>query len=213
MNQINTIIWDWNGTLLNDVEMSIAAMNPLLAERGLPQLTIDHYREVFCFPVRKYYETIGFDFEKEPFDIPANAFMDNYRRLGNSAPLTDSCSEILNELKQRGYRQFILSAMEQSLLEKMTADYGIRGYLEGVYGLSDDFAKEKVSVGKRLIKKLNLNPMECVMIGDTSHDSEVADGCGFRCVLYSGGHSHRTILEHCSRPIVDNLKDLLAIMP
>lgn len=213
MNQINTIIWDWNGTLLNDVEMSIAAMNPLLAERGLPLLSLERYRQVFCFPVRKYYETIGFDFNKEPFDIPAIAYMDNYRSMSYTAKLTDNCREILNELKQRGYRQFILSAMEQNLLEKMTADYGISDYLDGIYGLNDDFAKEKVSVGKRLIKELNLNPTECLMIGDTSHDSEVAGVCGFRCVLYCGGHSHRTILEHCSRPIVDNLKDLLAVMP
>ena len=56
------IIWDWNGTLLNDTELSIKCINTLLKRRSLPLLSAEQYREVFGFPIREYYQRIGLDF-------------------------------------------------------------------------------------------------------------------------------------------------------
>jgi hypothetical protein len=56
------IIWDWNGTLLNDITICIKSMNILLKERTLPLISEDKYRDIFTFPVRNYYEQLGFDF-------------------------------------------------------------------------------------------------------------------------------------------------------
>ncbi len=75
------IIWDWNGTLLNDVQMCVNCMNVLLGKRNLPRLSFDTYRNVFNFPVRDYYEKIGFDFTCEDFEVPAKEFMDLYHRF------------------------------------------------------------------------------------------------------------------------------------
>jgi len=61
------IIWDWNGTLLNDVEWCIKVMNQLLVQRSLPPISdVSAYYEVFCFPIIKYYKNLKFDFEKNP---------------------------------------------------------------------------------------------------------------------------------------------------
>ena len=70
------IIWDWNGTLLNDVDICVKSMNHLLEKRNLPLLDINRYKTVFGFPVKDYYAKIGFDFTKENFEIPANEYMD-----------------------------------------------------------------------------------------------------------------------------------------
>ena len=209
---ISTVVWDWNGTLLDDVGKSIESMNPLLVKRGLPTLTLERYLEAFRFPVKKYYESIGFDFSKESFDVPAFEFMDNYRRLEPEMALTADCIETLKALKERGLRQYVLSAMEQSLLEKMIAQRGINRYLDGIFGLTDDFAKEKISAGKRMIDNLKIDSLECVMVGDTVHDAEVAEACGFRCVLYSRGHSTRERLLSTGLPVIDSLSELLTVI-
>jgi len=212
MTGISTIVWDWNGTLLDDVTKSIESMNPLLAKRGLPLLTLEKYREVFRFPVIKYYESLGFDFTKESFDGPAFEFMDNYRRLEPDMELAADCRDTLKALKSRGFRQYVLSAMEQGLLEKMIKQRGIDSYLNGVFGITDDFAKEKISAGKRMVETLNVNPQDCVMVGDTIHDAEVAEACGFRCVLYSHGHSTRARLLETGLTVIDSLSDLLNVV-
>ena len=78
--KIENIVWDWNGTLLDDIDICIESMNNLLSERNLPLLYPDLYREVFTFPVRKYYSEIGFDFSKEPFSRVGLEFMELYKQ-------------------------------------------------------------------------------------------------------------------------------------
>lgn len=53
IGNINGIIWDWNGTLLNDADLAVQTMNQLLERRGLQVLSVDDYKSVFTFPDRK----------------------------------------------------------------------------------------------------------------------------------------------------------------
>jgi phosphoglycolate phosphatase len=73
--RIRNIIWDWNGTLLNDMVICIECMNTMLNKRSLPQLSSDHYREVFTFPVREYFLQIGFDFSTEDFEYRQSSLL------------------------------------------------------------------------------------------------------------------------------------------
>lgn len=210
MYQYTTIIWDWNGTLLDDIQASIDSINPLLLERGLNTIDIEHYRNIFGFPVVDYYSRLGFDFTKEDFSTPAIQFMDNYRSRQHTLKLFDDAVTTLSTLKQQGFRQIMLSAMEDKLLKQMISFFGIEEYLDGVFGIDDDFAHGKAHIGKKMIEVLKLNTTECLMIGDTAHDAEVADLCGFDCILYAGGHFSKTRLTSLNKPIINKLSELLS---
>ena len=56
------ILWDWNGTLLDDMWLCVESLNRILKKRERPPLDEKTYKETFSFPVKKYYETLGFDF-------------------------------------------------------------------------------------------------------------------------------------------------------
>ena len=72
-------IWDFNGTILNDMSAGIRAVNELLAKRNLPLISgIEQYRNIFGFPVKSYYEALGFDFSKEPYDKLAHEWVALY---------------------------------------------------------------------------------------------------------------------------------------
>lgn len=73
------IIWDWNGTLLDDVEVVINIMNSLLEKREMTVINKDRYLEIFDFPVKNYYTKLGFDFSLEPFEKIANEYVELYR--------------------------------------------------------------------------------------------------------------------------------------
>ena len=207
-----TIIWDWNGTLLDDLELSLGATNSLLEDRNLPKLSVDKYKDIFKFPVIDYYKEAGFDFNKEPFEIPARQYMDIYHASEHTTRLFPDVINTLTYLKENSYRQIVLSAMEDRNLKKMIRNAGIAEFFDGVYGIKDDFAREKVTLGKQLIKNLNLNPEECIMIGDTLHDAEVAEQCGFDCILYSGGHVSKQRLKTKGVPIIERLSDIHSII-
>jgi phosphoglycolate phosphatase len=88
LSGVKLIIWDWNGTLLNDVSVCVEAMNEMLSERNLTILNDSTYRNVFTFPVKNYYQKLGFDFDQEPFEIPAMQFMDLYRKKNHRSRFT-----------------------------------------------------------------------------------------------------------------------------
>jgi len=123
--KFESIIWDWNGTLLNDVGIAVDSINQLLHDRNLELLTIERYLDVFTFPVQDYYELIGFDLKSEPFEIPAFQFISIYNKAVEDCGLHDEVVPLLSRLRDLGYRQFILSAMEQQVLEKTVTDNDI----------------------------------------------------------------------------------------
>ena len=173
-NKYENIIWDWNGTLLNDISICIQSMNILLKERGLPLLTEDKYREVFTFPVRDYYEHIGFNFSEEDFDIPALKFINNYHKFLPLSNLFYEAKSVLRQFQNSNTKQFILSAMEHSSLLLSVQNLGIENYFTVIAGIADHFAKSKVDRGIQLIAHLSLNRKKTLMVGDTLHDLEVA---------------------------------------
>ena len=73
------ILWDWNGTLLDDVELCVDALNRLLEKHAYPQrYDRDQYRAIFGFPIEEYYVRAGFDFSRHSFAMLAEEYMDDY---------------------------------------------------------------------------------------------------------------------------------------
>ncbi len=204
-----TIIWDWNGTLLNDLDLSVDSVNILLKERNLPTLTVEKYKDIFGFPVIDYYVKAGFDFEKEPFEIPAKQYVKLYAAGASELKLFPDVIETLQFFKENGYKQIVLSAMKDDNL-KLMIDYArITHFFDGIFGIKDNYAREKISLGKQVVEKLNINPAECLMIGDSLHDAEVAEQCGFDCILYCGGHVSKHRLESKKLRVIEKLSELI----
>lgn len=206
---MKTIIWDWNGTLLNDVEYCVSTMNSLLADRRLPLLNTEKYRQVFSFPVKDYYKYIGFDFTKEDFSIPAHQYIDLYNRGFNQCSLQKSTIEVLHFFKSKGVRQFVLSAMEHEMLEKTLNQKGILHFFEGIAGLTDHYAVSKVDQGKMLMKNFGIDPENSWLIGDTVHDFEVAESIGISCILIADGHQSIERLHKTGAKVIENLHQLI----
>ena len=68
MNKYKHIIWDWNGTLINDVWLAVEIMNSILASRNIPLISHEKHKEMFDFPIKNYYQKLGIDFNKELFE-------------------------------------------------------------------------------------------------------------------------------------------------
>jgi phosphoglycolate phosphatase len=208
-SQIKGIIWDWNGTLLNDTNLAVESMNGILSKRGLPVLTIDRYKNVFTFPVKDYYQLIGFDFGKEPFEIPALEFIDRYNLMVRDCSLHENTIEVLSFFKNCGMRQYILSAMMQETLDQCLEHYKITHFFEQVSGLDDHYANSKLETGRLMLGKLRYKPGELILIGDTVHDFDVATELGCACILVSNGHQSNKRLNRTGAMVIDDLSELM----
>ena len=209
MHKFKAIIWDYNGTLLNDVEIGIESINLMLGKRKLPLLTSETYREVFTFPVKDYYEKVGFNFEKENWDTTAHEFIDNYtKRLPNS-DIFPEARVLLDFFQKQGKKQFILSAMEMNMLKDSTKTLTIQHYFDEISGINDIYASSKIENGKNLFQKHQLEAKDVSLFGDTTHDYEVAQSLGCHCYLIASGHQSFEKLKAtgCSN-IINSLSDI-----
>lgn len=209
-SKIQNIIWDWNGTLLNDVEMCINCMNQLLEPRNLPKLNLNRYREVFTFPVQDYYEEIGIDFNKDPFEIIGHQFMDLYFEGLKTCNLHPDVIEVLNFFQSSGKKQFILSAMEQNALENSLLDFGISSYFSAVYGIDNHLAAGKTSRALQMITENQIDVSHSVLIGDTIHDFQVARELKIKCILIANGHQSQTKLRLQNDNVFSSLECFLS---
>ena len=72
------LLWDWNGTLLDDTRACLDALNVLLARRRLPAIDLAYYRANFAFPARAFYASVGVRLELEDWDSLAQEYHDAY---------------------------------------------------------------------------------------------------------------------------------------
>ena len=207
-SQYKHIIWDWNGTLLDDGWLFVDVMNSILRQRKMKPITLEKYRKIFGFPVKDYYIKLGFDLEMEPFEECGLIFIKAYENRRYEAELYPEVSNLLAELMAAGISHSILSAQHQSLLDDLTQFYNIRHYFIKIVGLDNHYAHSKIENGIHLIKKLPMPSKEILIIGDTDHDFEVAQAMDIDCFLLSHGHHCTTRLKKTGARIFHSLNDI-----
>lgn len=208
INNYKHIIWDWNGTLLNDVDFCRRIINRILVENELPELSLEKYREIFTFPVQDYYKTAGLDFSKTSFEAMGKDFIDEYEEKKLSCSLHENAIEVLSTIHQKGIKQSVLSAYLHDNLVSILGHYNLTQYFDNVIGLDNIYAGSKTHLGLALIDQLNLPKENILFIGDTLHDAEVAKAMGVKSILIANGHQVKEKLMVNSNFVLDEMTQL-----
>jgi phosphoglycolate phosphatase len=206
------IIWDWNGTLFDDLSVCVSIVNRMLAQRAMPGLTRAHYRDVFTFPVRDYYQSIGFDFLQESFEQLSQEFVMAYGSLWHECALYPQTRRVLERVRTSGRRQSILSALHRDTLMALVQSFDVSHFFEHLMGLDNIHADSKVEQGRRLLTLIPHQAAEVLLVGDTLHDVEVAQAIGTACVLIAHGHQSKERLQQSGIRVVDSLEELIGVI-
>lgn len=204
----DAFIWDWNGTLIDDMKVCVDILNRSLVSRGLPPLSAEKYLEIFEFPVINFYRSAGFDFTNEPFEKIGMEYINAYETAMFDCRLHGRAKGLLDELLTKGKKQYVLSALFEHDLKRIIEHFELSGYFTAVRGLSDQYANSKVELGKRLVKECGVDPARTLMIGDTLHDLETARHLGVDCVLVAAGHNSHARLVTGGVPVYRSLDEL-----
>ena len=204
----NHIVWDWNGTLLDDLWLCIEAINSVLDSRGMNRVDETSYRKIFTFPVIEYYEQLGFNFKDEKF--PIVGFLDYYRKYFEKCSLHKNASLVLRKNKMNGLSQSILSAGKESSLYSWVKSHNIENYFNDLIGVENDNADGKIEAGLEWISQAGISKHKILLIGDTIHDSDVASAMGIDCALVSNGHVSKERLKNAGPPVFESLMSVLS---
>lgn len=204
------LVWDWNGTLLDDITAVIGATNAAFAEIGLEPITLERYRELYCVPIPRFYERLmgrlPSDDEWEAMD---EAFHRHYSEHRIGCGLTDGVEELLREWRLAGRSQSLLSMYVHEQLIPVVRGYGIEDHFIRVDGRTGPSGGTKALHMERHLAALGgmAAPDRTVIIGDAVDDAVAAAHVGARAVLYTGGSHSRASLEAVGVPVVDSLEE------
>ena len=206
MRRYDLVIWDWNGTLLSDVDVNVRTINILLEKRGIPQIpSKEAYLDRFRFPVIDYYEELGFNTRVENFSDIADDYINVYSTEARNAGLFEGAREVLERVRGMGVRQAIVSAADGDRLRCEVKARGIDGYFTDIIGKGDNRGDGKIALGQGFVVSSGVPAERILFVGDMEHDAELAAACGCDCVLIARGHMSRARLESIGVPVVDDI--------
>ncbi|MEU8703940.1 HAD hydrolase-like protein [Streptomyces sp. NPDC048565] len=207
------LVWDWNGTLLDDIDAVLGATNAAFAEVDLEPLTLDQYREMYCVPIPKFYERLmgrlPTPAEWERMDA---LFHRHYTEQRTVCGLTEGVEELLARWRLGGRSQSLLSMYGHEHLVPVVRGYGIESHFVRVDGRTGPSGGSKAQHMERHFEVLgDITPASAVVIGDAVDDAVAAAHVGARAVLYTGGSHSRGSLEAAGVPVVDTLAEAVAL--
>lgn len=194
------VIWDWNGTLLDDRDLCLSIVNGILADIGHGPISKERYLDVFRFPVRDYYRDIGVN--DADFQTHGPRFAERYYQRVGEASLFARSLDTIHALRSMGARSIILSASDERALRVVTDRVGITPHVDRVCGLENHHATSKVARALAVAAEIGIAPDRVFLIGDTDHDVEVARAIGCDCALLEGGHQSAARLRRLGVPVI-----------
>ena len=202
------IIFDWNGTLINDAFVFVNILNALLEKRNLEKIDLKKYRELFCFPIKDFYKKIGIDVSDKSFERLRVEFIREYNKRKYDASLFLETRSVLKKLSIMGLSLSILSASNQGMLDDLINHYSINKYFDFIFGVDNYIADGKIENGKKLMGEIGCEGNKIILIGDTDHDYEVAQNLNIDCLLISHGHQSNGRLRDVSQNVIKNFNQL-----
>ncbi|MFK0202451.1 HAD family hydrolase [Streptomyces lavendulae] len=209
------IVWDWNGTLLDDVHVALSSTNAAIAKVGLPPMTLERYRELYRVPVWDFYEELlGRAPTDEEWATIGKEFGRLYRPGVKACELAAGSAHLLTTRRNSGITQSLCSLMPQVELLPMLRARGIEDCFQRVDGRTgslDVKAGKAEQMARHLSALEDIDPGLVVVIGDAVDDAVAAAHAGARSVLYTGGAHSRSSLEKTGAPVVGSLTEAVAL--
>ncbi len=211
MNEIKTVIWDFNGTLIDDAEAGILAVNDMLTKRSQKPIDKVQYAAAVDTPIWKFYEKVFVKGSITPEEAMVE-FDTGYEKYLSENPLMEGALEMLRYFKEKDINQLVVSASHIDKVSARLKELNLYHYFDRVLAHSDYKAGDKTYLAKEYLKEKCISPENVVVIGDCVFDYNMAEGIGASCILTTKGHQTRRELSQTKALIVDSLTEIKNIV-
>lgn len=200
------LIFDWSGTLVDDLPPVLDATNRVLGVYGLPPMDREEFRLRFRLPYRDFYEEVLPDVRLEELEVH---FRKAFAESPEQVTVLPHAREKLEWCLARGIRCFVLTSMDADAFRSQVERFGFDGYFEATYaGVLDK--RERIL---ELVETHGLVASETAFVGDMTHDIETAHHASLTSVAVLTGYTHAGALAvakpHLTVQDLDGLRRLM----
>ena len=204
---MKTIVFDFNGTIIDDLDLCLNILNDMLTKEGKKTVSKRKYKEIFRFPIVDYYKLAGFDFKRKSFEELSVDFIEAYQKPSLNCKLQKGFLKTLKMFKGKGYNLVVLSASQRDNLIEQLEHFKIDKYFDAILGIDNIYAKSKIEIGKKYFLDNKIDTKNTYMIGDTTHDYEVSKALNINSILISKGHESKRRLSLNDAYVCDSFKE------
>ena len=204
---ITHIVWDFNGTVLDDVRMSVAAVNDMLTARGLEKTNVDVYRDTLCMPLTDYYKTVGiYSDDIEALSAEFRACCD---RHPEDAEVFGGIIQAVESARKMGIKSIVMSSLYHPQLLSEIERYRLTGVFDDVLGLPDRKLGSKYQNAKNYFEKNGIDAKNTLFLGDLTTDAQMARALGADCILIANGHMSKSVCQKECEKVFDNVYEVI----
>ncbi|MEU3008103.1 HAD family hydrolase [Streptomyces sp. NPDC007020] len=198
------IIWDWNGTLLDDLSVMVDAVSACQEAIGEPPVDAATYRQRHCLPGRAFHDRLcGRPVTDAEWPIITRSFAEHM--AARNPPLRAGAARLLQLVARRKHTQSLLSLTDDPQLRREVEQTGLTRVFERIDGRREPGTAKSVALEQHLRALGERDRRRVVLIGDTWDDARAAGACGIRAVLHSGGFEPAEHLRTAGAPVVHSL--------
>lgn len=208
MKEYKVLIWDFNGTLIDDIDAALSSVNDMLIRRSLPVINFEQYASYVDTPIIKFYEHIFEDLYSMDFDEIAAEFNEGYENHLKDRAVMAHADEVLEYFNGKGKLQTVISATHINKVTKRLAEFGLADYFDRILAHDNLIAEDKTHLAVKYFAEKGIDPNEAIVIGDCVADFKMAQAIGCDCVLTTQGHQSRLEFAETTAVVIDSLTEL-----
>ena len=203
---IRNIIFDWSGTLVDDLPAVWAATNHVFSQAGIPEITLERFRAEFCLPFTRFYERYA---PHVPMAQLEEWFHGRFRQVQDSVGPLPHAREFLEFCRERRVQTFVLSTVHREHFAVQSERTGLAAFLGRPYVEVWD-KREKIH---EVLAENGLAAAETIFIGDMEHDIETARHGGIgSCAVLTGYNSYEQLRAAGPDLVVEHLGELREVL-
>ncbi len=203
---ITHIVWDYNGTVLDDTYTSVLAVNEMLMSRGLPKTNLEVYKKSLVMPLTEYYKTVGI--YTDDISVLSQEFRKYCDIHKENSHIFNGVYDVILFAKSLGIKNILLSSLYHEHLLEETKKYNIDGWFDIISGLSDKNLGSKSATAAAIFEKESIDPKNVLFIGDLVTDAHTAYELGADCILIPNGHMDKERCKLACDKVFDNVRQV-----
>lgn len=210
------VVWDWNGTLLDDHHLVVDGLNAVLDDAGIDRVDVTTYQRLYTRPIQVFYERVfGRPIGDGEWQRIDDVFHDAYDQALARVGLASDAEVALDAVARGGRTQSLLSMYRHDDLVPLVDRFGIADRFARIDGVRGTGGGTKAPYLEAHLGGIISDPAtdagDVLVIGDAVDDATAASHVGARCVLYDGGAHPRGQLEATGYPVASTLTQALEI--
>jgi phosphoglycolate phosphatase len=203
------VIFDWDGTLMDSTAVIAASLQSACRDVGLPEPTREDALFVIGLNLADTFKRVAPGLDAEGQRVLAERYRHHFLARETEMPLYGGVREMIHALHGGGRRLAVATGKARRGLDRALEQTGLKGYFEATRCADEGFAKPHPGMLLMLLELTGVEPGRALMVGDTTHDLELAANAGVDALAVSyGAHHHELLATRPARARLDSVEEL-----